>query len=193
MMKKQIKIFIHALSPYKGIIYFLVMLFFSHCLWKWVVDADFHGQDIAIFGKDFTPQFYSLSQKTATWVYDFMKLFPKTDHLRINDTFIMFLGGDMILNIIWGCTGVKQFFSFFMVMVFYLGPWKKKLWYIPLSLAILWIYNIIRIAAIIFLTENNRDRFEFLHDGLFRWIFYGIIFLLWVYWEEVIRIRHKKA
>jgi uncharacterized membrane protein len=39
------------------------------------------------------------------------------------------------------------------------------------------------IAAI----RNNPDSFDFLHEGLYKYMFYGIIFLMWVLWEEKIR------
>jgi hypothetical protein len=39
------------------------------------------------------------------------------------------------------------------------------------------------IAAI----RKNPESFDFLHEGLYKYMFYGIIFLMWVLWEEKIR------
>ena len=167
------------------------MFLCSHFLWKLVVDGDLQGQQIAIFGKDFTGLFYKLSQQTTQCIYYFARLFPNTESLEINDTYLYFPDGGITLSIIWGCTGIKQAYIFFLIMLFCSGPWKKKLWYIPLGLGILWANNIIRVAAILYLTEGHPERFHFLHEGLFKWIYYGIIFLLWVYWEEVMKNKKK--
>ena len=104
--------------------------------------------------------------------------------------------------IVWGCTGVKQLLIFIGIMAFYrcvtpvnkennsgysfrFLPYWDKLWYIPMGCIILTVYNIIRIGSISMLARLNPDKFDFYHDGIFRYIYYTIIFLLWVVWEEV--------
>jgi len=190
-MNKQIKQIINILSLYKGIIYFIILLLFTHFFWKLVVDGDLNSQQIAIFGKDLTAQFHSLSAFTAKVTYWFVRLFPNTGDFMNRDTNLYFLYSNFYINIIWGCTAVKQLYIFIVIMTFYKGTWKKKLWYIPLGCVILWIYNIIRIASICYLTIGHPERFDFLHEGLFRYIFYGLIFLLWVVWEETIVKKSK--
>ncbi len=186
-MKKYIDRLIVLFKQYKGIIYFLVILFTTHFLWKWAVDADVKDQRIAIFGIDLTSQFYCLSQWTAKQIYRFCSLFPGTDNFFLYDVRLYFWDAKIKLSVIWGCTGVKQLYIFLSIMLLYPGPWKKKLWYIPLGALILWVYNILRISLILFLTRHHAEWFDFLHEGLFRYLYYGIIFILWVYWEEKIR------
>ena len=183
-MNKQIKQIINVLHPYLGVIYFIVLLLFTHFLWKIIVDGNLHSQQIAILGKDLTAQFHSLSAFTASAVHWFVRLFPNTNDFVIEDTHLYFHNKDFIINLIWGCTAVKQLFIFIVIMTFYKGSWKKKLWYIPVGCVILWAYNIIRIALICYFTSDHPERFDFLHEGLFRYIYYGLIFLLWVIWEE---------
>jgi len=182
-MNKQIKQIINILSPYWGVIYFIILLLFTHYLWNGIVKG-YEGREIAIFGVDLTTQFHSLSIFTAETVHWFIRLFPNTDDFIIKGTRLYFENGGFGVNIIPACTAVKQFYIFIVIIAFYRGPWKKKLWYIPLGCVILWVYNIIRIASISYLTINHPERFGFLHEGVFRYIFYGLIFLLWVIWEE---------
>jgi exosortase family protein XrtF len=186
-MKKGISAAISRLKPYQNIIYFLLVMFGAHFFWKWVVDADLHSHYIAIFGVDCTMQFYEISKLTTQLVYQFSRLFPNTDDLRMGDAYLWFVNGKITLGILWGCTGVKQLYIFLLIMILYPGPWKKKSWYIPMGCVILFLYNIVRISAILSLTYQHPERFEFLHEGLFRYIYYGLIFLLWVTWEEAIR------
>ncbi len=192
-MKKYIEILTRSLKPYAGIIYFGIVLFSADFFWKWVVDANINSQSFAAFGVDYTSQFYAFSQWTARQIYHFSCLFPGTDFLYLYDTRLYFWDSGMRLNIIWGCTGAKQFYVFLAIMLFYPGPWKKKLWYLPLGALILWAYNIVRISSILFMTRNHPEWFDFLHDKLFRYAYYGLIFLIWVYWEEKIRkpVRSK--
>ena len=179
------------LSPYWGVGYFIVLLLATHFLWKIVVDGDLKSHQIAVFGQDMTSQFYALSVFTAKVVYWFVRLFPNTNNFFISDTTLYFQDGGLRPYIMWGCTAVKQLYIFITIMVFYKGPWRKKLWYIPMGCIILWIYNIIRLAMISYLTYGHPERFHFLHEGLFRYIFYGLMFLLWLCWEEG-RVKRKK-
>lgn len=169
----------------------MVLLFATHYFWKLVVDADLHSQQIAIFGIDMTTQFHAISRFTAKMVHGFVCLFPDTQNFVNQDTLIYFTDGKIKLNIIWGCTGIKQLYIFITIMLLYKGPLMKKLWYIPLGCLILQAYNIIRIGALAFLTKEHPERFDFLHEGLFRYIYYGLIFLLWVIWEEKISSNTK--
>ena len=191
-MNKQIKQIINVLLPYWGVIYFMALMLFTHFLWKIVVDGDLHSQYIAIFGQNMTPQFHVLSAHTAKIVHWLVCLFPNTDDFFNRDTSLYFQGGKMYIDIIWGCTSVKQLYMFIIIIAFYRGPWIKKLWYIPLGCLILWIYNIIRIAMICYLTYYQPEKFDFYHEGLFRYIFYGLMFLLWVIWEEGF-VKNKKT
>ena len=182
-MNKQIKHIINILSPYKGIVYFIALLFGTHFFWKLVVDGDLHSQQISIFGKDMTSLFYTLSLFTAKIVHWFICLFPDTNDFMRWDTLLYFQGYKSV-EIIWGCTSVKQLYIFIIIIAFYRGSWKKKLWYIPAGCVILWVYNIIRISIICYCIYDHPEKFDFLHDGITRYVFYGLIFLLWVIWEE---------
>ncbi len=193
-MNKILKKYNNQLEPYKGIIYFLILLFFFHFSWKIAIDGDMDSEYIYLFDKNITPDWFKgLTQFTTEAVYWFVRLFPNTDDFNINSnhTQLFFTDGGIIINIIWGCTGLKQLYIFVCLMIFYRGPFKHKLWYIPMGGLILGIYNIIRISGICWLTFGHRERFDSLHDGIFRYIYYGLIFLLWVIWEETFVKKNK--
>ena len=193
-MTNKIKQYIQFLTPYKGIIYFLILLFFFHFSWKIAIDGDMSSKYIYIFHKNVTPDwFHSACQWLTQAVYWFVCLFPGSENFRISDTSLFFINGGIRIDIIWGCLGIKQMFIFAGIMLFYRGPFLKKLWYIPMGCLILTIYNIIRIAGICWLTNGHPDRFDSLHDGIFRYIYYGIVFLLWVVWEEFFVNKRRKV
>ena len=201
-MNKKAEKLIETLQPYKGILYFLFLLFLFHFSWKFAIDGDMDSTQIYLFGKDITPAWFFTACNwltiAAAW---FIQLFPNTEELKVGYDLLRFPDTAGSLRIIWGCTGIKQMFIFSGIMICYFGPWKKKLWYIPMGCVILTIYNVIRIASTSLLTKGIQDReafveeFNSLHDGVLRYIYYGIIFILWVCWEEFIVKKNpqKKA
>ncbi|MDR0864101.1 MAG: exosortase/archaeosortase family protein [Candidatus Symbiothrix sp.] len=193
------------LAPYKGILSFLFLLFFFWFAWEILVDGQLSfihfpweipekERDYYWFflGKDVTPDWAFV---TCRWLTDaaawFVRLFPNTQDLIIDDIYMAFPeNGRWKIAIVLGCSGIKQMSIFCCIMLFYrLLPLAKyqwnKLWYIPLGCVILTIYNIIRIGSTVLLTKGHPEKFDSLHDGIFRYIYYTIIFILWVVWEEV--------
>jgi exosortase/archaeosortase family protein len=191
-MDKKLSRHIAFFKPYKGVLLFLFLLFFFHFSWKIAIDGDIEGDIMYLFGKDVTPGWFHSACRwltaAATW---FIRLFPDTQNLVVKDTIMYFPNGGIRISIIWGCTGIKQMFIFAGIMLFYRGPFLKKLWYIPMGCVILSIYNVIRIGLTVILTNGHPERFESLHDGIMRYIYYGIVFLLWVIWEELIVNKNK--
>ena len=175
------------IEPYSGILLFLALLFFFHFSWKLAIDGDMDGTRMYVFGKDCTPSWFDTASlwltKSVHWL---VRLFPHTEHFIRGGYLLYFLDGGILIRIIWGCTGIKQMFIFAGIMLLYRGPFLRKLWYIPMGCLILTLYNIVRIALICVLTNQHPERFDSLHNGIFRYIYYGIIFLLWVVWEEFI-------
>jgi exosortase/archaeosortase family protein len=191
-MKDKYKQLITLLKPYKGILYFMVLLFFFHFLWKISVDGYMEGDQMYLFGKDVTPAwFHTANLWLTSAIAWFVQLLPGTQDLIKEPAALFFPGGGIKIGIIWGCTGIKQMFIFSGIILFYLGPFLKKLWYIPLGCLILTVYNVIRIGLIVVFTRGHAERFDSLHDGIFRYIYYTIIFLMWVYWEEVIVKKYR--
>jgi exosortase/archaeosortase family protein len=192
-MNKNIKKIITLIAPYKGILYFLFLLFFFHFSWKIAIDGDMDSERMYFFGRDITPDWFYTACRwltmAASW---FVRLFPDTESFISEDYSLYFPDGGIKIGIIWGCTGIKQMFIFAGIMIAYFGPWVKKLWYIPMGCIILTLYNIIRIGSITLLTNGHPEKFDSLHDGIFRYIYYTIIFLLWLYWEEKIAKKHHK-
>ncbi|GHT73663.1 hypothetical protein AGMMS50262_05150 [Bacteroidia bacterium] len=179
------------IAPYKGVIYFLVLLFFFHFSWKIAIDGDMDSEFIYFFDKNITPGWFHTVCRwfvlAAAW---FIHQFPNTHNLIVENTTMYFPNGQIVISIIWGCTGIKQLSIFIGIMLFYkCYPFAKyqlnKLWYIPMGCILLTAYNIVRIGTTVILTNGHPEKFESLHDGIFRYIYYTIIFILWVIWEEL--------
>ncbi|GHV70572.1 hypothetical protein FACS189420_2220 [Bacteroidia bacterium] len=193
-MSKKNNLLPDFLKPYQGILLFLFLLFLFHFSWKIAIDGDMDSEYIYFFGKDITPDwFYTVCRWLTVAAAWFTRLFPDTQNLIVENIHLYFPKGGITINILWGCTGIKQMFIYTGIMLFYRGPFLKKLWYIPMGWIILSVYNVIRIAAIVLLTNGYPEKFDSLHNGILRYIYYGIVFLLWVIWEEFIVSKNKKS
>ena len=67
------------------------------------------------------------------------------------------------------------------------GGWKHKAWYIPVGWICCYAFNILRIFLIALFTEYHPEWFPLLHDYLFKYAFYAMLFGLWVIFVEKIR------
>jgi exosortase/archaeosortase family protein len=188
----KIKQIILYFKPYKGILYFLFLLFFFHFSWKIAIDGDMGENILYFFGKDITPAWFHSACVWMTLAVEwFIRLLPGMQDLVRGATVLYFPDGGITISIVWGCLGFKQMFIYSCIILFYPGPFLKKLAYIPLSCVILTAYNIIRVGLITVYTRGYPERFDSLHDGIFRYIYYTVVFLLWVYWEEVIVKKYR--
>lgn len=177
------------LAPYRGVIGFVVILMVSNFIWKYNVLGDETDTLVTLWGIDISAPFIYMTRHVAeicTW------LLHVTGHNVTLDTLnILRHDNNVSVQIIWGCTGLKQAYIFICIIAFSRGPWAKKMWYIPLGLIVVYIFNIFRITFIIAFIENYHNAFDLLHFYIFKYLFYLIIFAMWVYWEEII-VRTKQ-
>lgn len=84
------------------------------------------------------------------------------------------------------CSGLKQMYQLFFLFVLFPGPWKQKLWYIPMTFFVMYLTNVFRIVVLSIILINWPEQWHFCHDWILRPFFYVIIFGLWVIWVEYI-------
>jgi exosortase/archaeosortase family protein len=92
------------------------------------------------------------------------------------------------------CASLKQWFHWLFLMLIFPGPWKHKVWYIPLGLVIVELTNVVRICGILLMQIQwpGPNTFHIAHDYIFKVFFYLVIFLMWVLWVEKFKNRKTK-
>ena len=186
-MKEKIHNIWKKLAPIHGVIYFVLILICCHFFWKFTVIGDEENQIVTFFGVDISAPFIWMTHHITQVVSIILKdWFGLCVHLHANS--ILFHSGNGV-QIVWSCAGLKQMYIFFCIIAFYAGSWKHKLWYIPAGLILIYIFNIFRITFITFMSNNHPDWIVFLHEYLFKYLFYGFIFLMWMLWEH--KFAHK--
>jgi len=181
------------LAPYRDVIIFMVTLLVANYFWKFTMLGDENGDQVTWFGLDVTAPFEFMACHVASAVYWIVSLFRDTAHM-VGDKTIRFDSG-VGTSIIWGCTALKQSFIWLCLMLTVRSAsretraktWLHKLWYIPLGWLCCYVFNILRIAAIALLIEHHPTWFHTLHDYLFKYLFYAMLFGLWVLFVEKIR------
>jgi len=175
------------LLPYKGVILFAVVMMLSNFFWKYNVlgdEAKTNDSIVTLWGLDISAPFVFMAHHVANFSKNLLHFVGSMVTLETGN--ILRHGNGCSVQIVWACTGLKQAYICFCILAFARGSWLKKLWYIPLSLLVVYTFNIFRITFIVACIENHPHWFHFLHLYAFKYIFYGIIFLMWAFWEEKI-------
>ena len=77
--------------------------------------------------------------------------------MNCNDTY-------SFINVAPECTSLKQWLHWLFLMLIFPGPWKHKLWYIPLGLVIIEWINVVRVVGITLCMIPFPSHFDFFHD-----------------------------
>lgn len=102
-------------------------------------------------------------------------------------------------GMIWinsGCSGLKLFMQVTVLFLLFPGPWKHKLWIIPLGWLLMHLSNLFRIVSLSVIVLWKPQYWDFSHDWILRPFFYLVIFAMWVWWVErfrKVRLKSKKG
>lgn len=170
------------IDPFTDVLLFAICLFGANIVWKLAVHGDESFDHVSILGLDATGMFNSVAHYVAKRCAWGVGLFRPTVVYCAPDV-IGFESG-FASRIIWGCTAIKQSFIWLVIMLLARGVQKRKLWFIPLGWCAIHIFNILRISAINMLCEFHPAMFTFWHVYFFKYAFYFMMFLMWVWWNE---------
>lgn len=175
----------YKLKSIVDVVYFAILLFGFHFIWKfWQNEFDFRFfTDKSIF----IPVYKFLTYITFHATDIFLAIILD-GHYSIENLTWYFDNGSSI-TIVDGCSGLKAYMQFTIIILFFPGPIKSKIWFIPTGLIILFITNIIRLIGLDIIVYYFNAYWGLAHDHLQKAFFYGVIFLLWVIWVEKFKNR----
>lgn len=171
------------LQPYVGVIRFMVVLFAANILWKLLFSSDATDTHVELLHRDVSAFFQIIALHLVSITNKFFQFFGY--HFMPEGTNLIF-GNGRSVQIIWGCTGVKQSFIFFFIMLFSRGPWLHKLWFIPGGIILIYFLNVARIIILSGVMAFHETQFNLFHNYITKYLFYIIIFGIWMLWEEVV-------
>lgn len=86
-----------------------------------------------------------------------------------------------------GCSGLKQYLQVIVLFALLRGPAKHKIWFIPFSILVMFLTNIVRIAVLSIAQSWKPEYAEFIHSYVMRPFFYVVMIGLWIWWVEKFR------
>ena len=174
------------LRPFIEVTVFVVIIFGFHYLYRyWAYQLQFWPvyDEVFVLRSWLTDIVY----RNSVWALSHLTPYEFTTNDEQQTIYIA--GGYVGIN--HSCSGFKQFLQWMVLMVLYPGPWKHKLWYIPLGLLVVYLINLLRIFGLSIQLFYYPQYFDFAHDYIYRPLFYAAMFVLWVIWNE--KIRKKES
>jgi exosortase family protein XrtF len=80
------------------------------------------------------------------------------------------------------CDGIELFALFVVFVLAFPGPWKHRIWYLPLGVLLIHGINILRVSSLAIIDSINPAWLAFNHDYTFTILVYLFVFLLWYVW-----------
>lgn len=174
-----------TIKQYSSIIYFVAVLISAHFVWKFTVLGDETDTMVNFIGMDVSRFFNQMSENVAQTTQLILNFFNA--NIILHQQHVLKYENGVAVRIVWSCTAIKQAFIFICLIIFYKRNLVSKLWFIPVGLVVVYFTNILRITAIVAIIKNNPQWFELLHEHIFKYLFYVVIFGLWIIWEEKIK------
>jgi exosortase family protein XrtF len=91
------------------------------------------------------------------------------------------------------CNGLVLYALFGGFILAFPGPLRRKLWFVPLGLFLIYALNVLRIMALCLNNYYSHQTVDFNHHYTFTAIVYASIFGLWMWWATRLAIRPAPA
>ena len=166
----------HKLQPIVDVAIFAIITVFFHYIWWHGLKgfllnfAGFREMEAFLAHQVFLP---------SSWVVEHILNYNITTH---DNT--LFFGNTGYVAVEGSCSGLKQFYQWTVLMILFPGPWKKKLWFIPMGILVIHFVNIFRIITLSVVVVHWPQNWDFIHEWILRPFFYVVIFSMWVIWVE---------
>jgi exosortase family protein XrtF len=95
-----------------------------------------------------------------------------------------------IVSVYEGCNGINIVIIFIGFLIAF-GPWKTPLLLASVvGVAIIHIFNVIRIAGLFLITLYKPGWSYFTHKYLFTAVIYAVVFFLWIAWVRYVSVKN---
>lgn len=91
------------------------------------------------------------------------------------------------------CNGLVLYALFSGFVLAFPGPVRRKLWFIPMGIALIWCLNILRVAALALNFHYAHQSVDFNHHYTYTFVVYAFIFGLWMLWARRLAVERPEA
>ena len=167
----------NKLWPVVDVILFIIITYLFHKLW-WKFSYLIYGTPALL---SFSGWLSEMVYVASAWIdqhilgMDITLYFKNIIHFNVNNRGI---------EINESCSGFKQMYQVLILFLLFPGPWKHKLWFIPMGMISMFLINIIRVVLLSVVMIYWPQHWDFIHLWVLRPFYYLVIFILWVIWVE---------
>jgi exosortase/archaeosortase family protein len=109
----------------------------------------------------------------------------------IVNNMIIFTNGNY-LHILPFCSGFNQMLRMTFVLLFLPGPFKNKIWYVPLSMVLVLFLALLHLIILSYVVIIIPEYYNISHAVITRLIFFALYLLIWVFWLEKFVLNNIK-
>lgn len=159
---------------------FIIRLIALYVLWEVSFHIIWQSPYLTINYRYFSLFIIEKMLNHTAWILDILYFFTEINVeerlIKIVDTVGVTIGEP--------CIGLGVMAVFSALIIAYPSHHKKKIWFIPLGLLLIYITNIIRISLLAIIVKTDPTIWELNHKFIFKFIIYSIVFLLWKQWIQ---------
>ncbi len=126
---------------------------------------------------------------TATIEYEFFALM--TDEVRLDGKMVWF--GNFVVRIIDECTGLYEMLIFSAAVLAFPTSWAKRGIGLLLGCPLIYLFNVVRIAGLIFVGRYWPEVFDFMHLYFWQATMIAMITSVWLLWIIKVVQREDQA
>jgi exosortase/archaeosortase family protein len=143
----------------------------------------FHVWVILPYGKvdDFLNYILSLASYESLQVLgveSFLKIIPQNPI----SNYYVYLGNQAVVSIGSACNGLLLYILFTCFIFLSAGKWWQKVLFVSAGIAVIFVLNVLRVIALLYLLTVSPTLFEINHHYVFSFVVYVCIFFMWQYW-----------
>ncbi|MBR7209711.1 exosortase X [Hymenobacter negativus] len=109
-----------------------------------------------------------------------------------NNAYLLLMSGHPSVIVGIPCNGLVLYALFGGFVLAFPGPWRRKLWFIPAGMVLIWVLNILRVAALAINHSYAYQSVYFNHHYTYTFVVYGCIFGLWMLWAKRLAVYDRQ-
>lgn len=90
--------------------------------------------------------------------------------------------GVTVIEVYEGCNSVNVIIVYLCFLIAFRGAWKALLKFAVAGIVIIYIMNVLRLAALYWIALYHPQQLYFFHKFFFTGILYAVVFVLWYCW-----------
>lgn len=173
-------------KKYTTVIRFVVLF-----LGTYLILSFFYAIYLKLFSNEtYYPDFITnlVAKQSASLLQDFgVSCFLTPDHLEKG--MLLTIENKYSVGIVEGCNSVSVIILFFSFIIAFAENFKKTLLFLFAGAVLIYIVNIIRIAILVDALYKYPKYEDVLHSVVFPGIIYSLVFVLWMIWVRVLKIK----